>query len=161
MLPDIVGPDPRIVFCGMASALSTRLREHYYETPGNNFWEMLHESGLTERRLRPEDDGLLPTYRLGLTDLVHTGPETYDVPGLAARVGRWQPEWLAFTSKTTAHAVARSLGVRRPGLGPCSWDLAGATVFVLPGTSGANRRRDYDGRPGRLPWWRDLAGLVS
>jgi TDG/mug DNA glycosylase family protein len=32
-------------------------------------------------------------------------------------------------------------------------------VFVLPGVSGANQRKDYDGRPNRLSWWRDLAAL--
>jgi TDG/mug DNA glycosylase family protein len=34
-------------------------------------------------------------------------------------------------------------------------------VFVLPGTSGANRRKDYDGRPNRIAWWRDLAALAG
>jgi TDG/mug DNA glycosylase family protein len=32
---------------------------------------------------------------------------------------------------------------------------------VLPGTSGANLRRDYDGRLDRLSWWRDLAALAG
>ena len=161
VLPDIVGPEPRVVFCGMASALSTKVRDHYYETPGNNFWEMLQVSGLTDRRLGPTEEHALPSYGLGVTDLVHTGPQTYEVDGLAAKVRAWQPEWVAFTSKTTAHAIARSLGERRPGLGPAPWDFAGAAVFVLPGTSGANRRRDYDGRVGRLPWWQDLAMLAA
>ena len=117
---------------------------------------MLHESGLTPTRLRPEDDHTLPALGLGLTDLV-----SHDVDALAAKAATWRPEWVAFTSKTVAAVVARALGERPPGLGPTTWDFAGAGVFVLPGTSGANRRRDYDGRPGRLPWWRDLAGLVS
>jgi TDG/mug DNA glycosylase family protein len=155
-LDDMVGANPRVVFCGMSAAESTHEREHYYETPGNNFWEMLHESGLTPVRLGPQDDHTLPQLGLGLTDLV-----SHDVEALAAKVARWRPEWIAFTSKTTAHAVARALGERRPGLGPAPWDFAGAAVFVLPGTSGANRRRDYDGRPGRLPWWRDLAMLAA
>ena len=155
-LPDIIGVDPRVVFCGMAGAESTHVRDHYYETPGNNFWEMLHESGLSPSRLRPEDDHTLPGLGLGLTDLV-----SHDVDGLAVKVARWQPEWMAFTSKTVAAVVARSRGEPRPGLGPCAWDFAGAGVFVLPGPSGANRRHDYDGRPGRLPWWRDLAMLAS
>src|SRR5215210_2219979 len=88
-LPDLVGPAPRIVFCGMAGAESSKVRDHYYETPGNNFWEMLHDSGLTQRRLRPEDDHTLPSIGLGLTDLV-----SHDVAGLHAKVARWSPEWL-------------------------------------------------------------------
>ncbi|MFC4782892.1 mismatch-specific DNA-glycosylase [Nocardioides sp. MAHUQ-72] len=163
VLPDIVGPRPRIVFCGMAGAQSRRSRDHYYETPGNAFWELLHDSGLTPTRLTPVDDGRLVEHGLGLTDLVRhpTEPPTYDVDELEAKLERWQPEWLAFTSKGVAHAAARVLGVRRPGLGIAHWELAGAQVFVLPGPSGANRRHDYDGRPDRLSWWRDLAGLAG
>jgi len=47
------------------------------------------------------------------------------------------------------------------GLGVTDWYLAPAQVFVLPGTSGANRRKDYDGRPDRLSWWKDLAALAG
>ena len=162
VLPDIVGPETRVVFCGMAGAASPRSRDHYYETPGNCFWEMLHASGLSPGRLRPEDDVTLPRLGLGLTDLVHhREPESYDLDDLAAKVALWRLEWVAFTSKTVAQAAARLLGERRPRLGPCAWDLGGAQVFVLPGTSGANRRHDYDGRPGRLPWWQDLAALAG
>ena len=57
VLPDIVGQDPVIVFCGLAGAESTRTRDHYYASPGNNFWECAHLSGLTPRRLRPDEDG--------------------------------------------------------------------------------------------------------
>jgi len=156
VLPDIVGADPRIVFCGMAGADSSKTRDHYYETPGNNFWEMLQACGLSPTRLRPEDDHAVPLLGLGLTDLV-----SHDLDALTAKVEHWRPDWLAFTSKTVAQVAAKILGERRPRLGPCAWEVGGAQVFVLPGTSGANRRHDYDGRPGRLPWWRDLAGLVG
>jgi TDG/mug DNA glycosylase family protein len=163
ILPDLVGPEPRIVFCGMACAESTKVRDHYYAGPGNSFWQMLHRSGLTPRLLEPADDARLPSYGLGLTDVVwhRTDPPTWEVDALVAKVERWRPEWLAFASKTAAQGVARALGLRRPQLGEAGWDLGGAPVFVLPGTSGANQRRDYDGRPDRLSWWRDLAALAG
>jgi TDG/mug DNA glycosylase family protein len=164
VLPALVPDRPDVLFCGMASTRSCKVREHYYASPGNNFWEMLHRSGLTGERLSPTDDERLPALGLGVTDLVRddeVDPATYDVDGLAADVERWQPEWLAFTSKTTAAAVARVLGHRRPGLGEAGWDLAGAPVYVLPGTSGANQRKEYDGRVDRLSWWVDLARLAG
>ncbi len=162
VLPDIVGPEPLVVFCGLAGAESVKTRDHYYETPGNNFWSMLHLSGLTPRRLRPEEDGDITDHRLGLTDLVGWwAPRRVDIDDLVVKVETWQPEWLAFTSKNVAHEAARALGHRRPGLGPADWDIDRAQVFVLPGTSGANQRRDYDGRPDRLSWWHDLAALVG
>jgi double-stranded uracil-DNA glycosylase len=162
VLPDIVGPEPVVVFCGLAGAESTKTRDHYYASPGNNFWAMLHQSGLTPRQLRPEEELLVPEYGLGLTDLVgHWDPPRVDIDDLVEKVTTWQPEWLAFTSKDVAAKAARALGHRKPGLGPTTWGIDRAEVFVLPGTSGANQRRDYDGRPGRLSWWRDLASLVA
>ena len=162
VLPDIVGPEPLIVFCGLAGAESTKTRDHYYGSPGNNFWAMLHLSGLTDRRLRPEEDVRIVEHDLGLTDLVgRWNPPRVDIDDLVAKVEQWQPEWLAFTSKDVAAKAARALGHRKPGLGPTSWAIGRADVFVLPGTSGANQRRDYDGRVDRLSWWRDLSALVG
>ena len=162
VLPDIVGPDPLVVFCGLAGGASTRTRDHYYESTGNNFWSMLHLSGLTPRQLRPEEDVRITDHGLGLTDLVGWWDlPRVDVEELVEKVRQWQHEWLAFTSKDVAGKAARALGRRRPGLGATDWHLYRAQVFVLPGTSGANQRRDYDGRPHRLSLWLDLAALVG
>jgi double-stranded uracil-DNA glycosylase len=166
VLPDIVGPEPVILFCGMAGAESTRTREHYYASPGNSFWECLHLSGLSPERLRPEDDRRVVELGLGLTDLVghwdhETGRGWVEIDLLLETVGLWQPAWVAFTSKGTAAYAARALGHRRPGLGVADWGVGESEVFVLPGTSGANQRKDYDGRPDRLSWWRDLAQITE
>jgi len=162
VLPDIVGPEPLIVFCGLAGAESTKTRDHYYASRGNNFWAMLHRSGLTDRQLRPEEEAQVVEHGLGLTDLVgRWNPPRVDIEDLVAKVEKWQPDWLAFTSKDVAGKAARALGHRKPGLGPTSWAIDRADVFVLPGTSGANQRRDYDGRVDRLSWWHDLASLVG
>jgi len=166
LLPDIVGPEPVIVFCGLAGAESTKTRDHYYASPGNSFWESLHLSGLSPRRLRPDEDHEVVELGLGLTDLVgHWDHESnrgwVEIEDLVAKVERWRPAYLAFTAKGTAGWAAKALGHRKPGLGLAPWDISGAEVFVLPGTSGANQRKDYDGRPNRLAWWRDLAALAA
>ena len=166
LLDEIVGSDPVIVFCGMAGAESTKVRDHYYATPGNNFWESLHRSGLTPRQLRPDQDHQVVDHGLGLTDLVgHWDHETHrgwvEIDRLVADVERWQPAFVAFTAKGTAGYAARALGHRPPALGVAPWGIGRSEVFVLPGTSGANRRRDYDGRPDRLAWWQDLAALAA
>ncbi len=163
VLPDIVATEPAIVFCGLAGADSTRTREHYYDSPGNSFWESMHLSGLSPRRLRPEEDREVAALGLGLTDLVgHWDPRWVEVDELVAKVERWRPDWLAFTSKGVAHEAARALGRRaHPRLGAHDWYVGTAQVFVLPGTSGANHRRDYDGRPTRVAWWRELAQLAG
>ena len=166
VLPDVVGRAPRIVFCGLAGAESPRTREFRYATPGNDFWRLLHLSGLLPEPWGPDQEERLPEVGLGTTDLVrHRGeggePDLYEVEELLDRVTRWSPHWLAFTSKTVAAVVARHLGERRPHLGPLEWMVGPAQVFCLPGSSGANRRRDYDGRPDRLSWWVTLAEVAG
>ncbi len=161
VLPDLVPPKPRVVFCGLANTCSPGRREHRYDGPGNGFWDHLHRSGLSPRRLAPHEEEQVLDLGLGLTDLVRRGePLAWDVEDLVERVERWSPEWLAFTGKTNAAIVARALGERRPSLGPTDWYVGPAQVFVLPGPSGANQRRDYDGRPDRLSWWHTLAELL-
>ena len=168
LVPEPPAPPADVVFCGVAGAEPHRHRDHYFATPGNAFWELLHASGFSARRLGPEDDHLLPGLGLGLTDIAaeRTGPDgrgrAYAVDDLLADVALWRPAWLALSSKTVGGIVARHLGLPAPGLGPTDWDpqlTAGAEVFVLPGSSGANRRHAYDGRPDRLAWWRELHAL--
>ena len=166
LLDEVVGPEPVIVLCGMAGAESTKHRDHYYASPGNNFWECLHHSGLTPRQLQPHEEHLVVDHGLGLTDLVghwdhETGRGWVEIERLVADVERWQPAFVAFTAKGTAAYAARALGHRPPGLGLAPWGIGQSEVFVLPGTSGANRRRDYDGRPDRLAWWQDLAAVAA
>lgn len=163
VLADIVAPDLAILFCGTAVPCAVD-RGHYHAGRGDAFWQLLHGAGVTPRLLSAEEDGTLPSYGCGLTDLVPTGAAVsgspYDVDRLAETVRACRPRWLAFTSKTAGAAAARGLGVRLSGLGPADWQVGGADVFVLPSPSGANRRRDYDGRPTRVEWWRDLHAVA-
>ncbi len=164
-LPDVVHQGLDIVFCAPAVGECAALRGHYYAGPGQSFWQLLDESGLTPHRLDPSEDDSLPAYGLGLVDVVrtsppHTRPERFDVDGFVATVDRFAPRWLAFNGKHAAAVVARRLGHRPPPLGPAPWRVADTRTFVLPSSSGANRRHDYDGRPTRRAWWVELPRLL-
>ena len=164
-LPDVVTPGLDVVICAPAVAECAALRGHYYAGPGQSFWWLLHQSGLTPHRLDPSDDDSLPAYGVGLVDVVRTSPpgqrpERFDVAGFVRTVREQRPGWIAFNGKHAAAVVARDLGHRAPALGPVPWSVAGAPVFVLPSSSGANRRREYDGRGSRLEWWSELSELV-
>ena len=167
VLPDILAPGLRIVFCGTAAGKKSAVRGHYYAGPGNAFWRLLAATGLTPRLLTPDDDALLPAFGLGLTDLVkniaqsHDRGLVFDVPGLVNKIERLRPRWLAFTSKTAGRAAASALGHPPPGLGPTAWSIGPTQVFVLPSPSGANHRREYDGRLTREEWWAQLARLST
>ena len=142
ILPDILAPGLRIVFCGTQAGAASARRGAYYAGPGNRFWPVLHEIGLTPRRLAPDEFPQVLHHGIGLTDVAKltSGPDTalrtahFDVQGLLSRIATHRPRHLAFNGKRAAQAVLGP-GPLAYGLQPAP--LAGARVFVLPSTSGA------------------------
>jgi double-stranded uracil-DNA glycosylase len=162
---DILAPYLRVVIAGTIAAWDRAEREYYYAGRGNSFWLLLHESGLTPKRLEPEDDHLLPSFGIGLTDLIRTRrcgpgePPQFDLAAFTAKIGRCRPEAVAFVSKTAALSYARAAGKRPPkAYGALSWAVAGAPAFVLPGPSGANNGMPL---PLRVALWRDLVDFLE
>ena len=109
VLPDLLKPGLRIVFCGTAAGNVSAARGAYYAHPQNRFWSALHAFGLTPRQLRPEEYPELPQWGLGLTDIAkHVSGMDRELPAgalgreacaaLEARITAAEPEWLAFTS---------------------------------------------------------------
>jgi TDG/mug DNA glycosylase family protein len=171
ILPDYLAPGLRIVFCGTAVSTTSDTAGHYYAGPGNEFWELLHEAGLTSVRLTPEDDARVLEYGIGLTDLAKTTAASsdvgldahYDVDGLVERIERYAPRWLAFHGKTAARAVSRSVGHGSTiALGEQPWTVATSRVFVVPSASAANRDpKRLEGRASRVDWFRELRLAAS
>lgn len=167
-LSSILAPGLAAVLCGTAVAENSERRGHYYAGSGNEFWKLLYASGLTGELLAPERDRELIRHGLGVTDLVSGISQShdrglrakYDVPELISVLGEYRPRFVAFTSLEAGKAAARHVGVRAPMLGLQPWSLAGICVYVLPSPSGANRRRDYQGKPTRLHWWADFADVL-
>jgi len=158
-LPDFLGPGLLAVFAGVAVQCRPRQR-HYYGGAGNQFWRLLHDSGLTSERLVPEDDEVLPSYGYGLTDLVREPDrDEYLVQDFERKIDDCRPMVVAFTSKTAAACYARAAGSKLPtGYGEAPWSVSDVGAFVLPGPSGAN-----NGMPlaVRTALWRDLADRLG
>ncbi len=162
ILPDHLAPGLRAVFCGTAPGTASARAGHYYANPGNRFWALLHETGMTPRRLAPAEDHLLPALGLGLTDLCKTAsgqdadlpPGAFDTLRLIALIRRLSPRALAFTSLTAARA---GLGLRRlaPGRQPDDPRLPGVAIFALSSPSGLARSHF------RLEPWAELAAFVE
>ena len=163
VLDDIWAPGIELAICGTAVGPCAAERGHHYAQRGNAFWRLLHDSGLTPALLAPADEARLPGLGIGLIDVVRRfdPPDPFDVDTFGAAMDRTAPGWIAFNGRVGADAVARTLGEPRPGLGAQRWTFAGARVFVLPSSSGANQRKDHGGRPDRLSWWSELAALVA
>jgi double-stranded uracil-DNA glycosylase len=121
MLPDYLRHGLPVVFCGTAAGTASAERGHYYAGPGNEFWLYLAEAGLTPRQLRPEEDAEVLDFGIGLTDLVKGIASSsdaglsghYDVDGFVGKVGRFQPQWVAFHGKTAARQRGSAAGVTR------------------------------------------------
>ena len=143
VLPDVLAPGLRVVFCGTAAGEASARRGAYYAGPGNQFWATLQEIGLTPRLLSPTQFASLPDFGAGLTDVSKTEfgadnaltSNAFDVAGLIARLEAVRPAIVAFNGKKAAEIV---LG-HKVEYGVQSERLAGAQVHVLPSTSGAAR----------------------
>ena len=73
---DLVGPDLRVLFCGInPGKLSGDLGLHFAR-PGNRFWKLLCAAGFTESVLPPSEQDVLPTLGIGITNLVARATST-------------------------------------------------------------------------------------
>jgi TDG/mug DNA glycosylase family protein len=143
ILPDVIGANLRVVFCGTAAGDVSARASAYYAGPGNAFWSTLHEIGLTPVLLSPTEYPRLLDYGIGLTDLckLRSGSDRalrsggFDVAQLVSTIERYRPRMLAFNGKKAAQVALR--GAVSYGLQP---GRVGETpTFVLPSTSGAAR----------------------
>lgn len=69
-LEDYLEMNLDLVFVGINPSLMAAHRGRYYAGPGNHFYKLLHESGLTPRFLSFEEDYKLLQYSIGLTNIV-------------------------------------------------------------------------------------------
>ncbi|MDQ2881864.1 MAG: mismatch-specific DNA-glycosylase [Actinomycetota bacterium] len=70
VLPGPDDPPLRVLFCGINPGLVSAATGHHFARPGNRFWPALHGAGFTPRRLRPDEQHLLPALGLGITNIV-------------------------------------------------------------------------------------------
>ena len=145
VLPDVLGPGLRVVFCGSAAgAVSARVGA-YYAGPGNRFWPTLHRVRLTPRLLAPAEFRSVLHHGIGLTDLCKTesgsdaglSGHADDAAALAAKIARHRPAVLAFNGKRAASVF---LGAETLDYGEQPRSIGKTAIHVLPSTSGAARR---------------------
>ncbi|RZU53090.1 G/U mismatch-specific uracil-DNA glycosylase [Krasilnikovia cinnamomea] len=144
-IPDLVGPDLRVLFSGINPSLYSAATGHHFARPGNRFWPALHRSGFTACLLQPSEQWSLPAAGLGITNVVARATARADelspaelVAGgrrLAATVERWRPRFLAVLGVTAYRAA---FGQPKAVVGPQDREIAGTPVWVLPNPSGLN-----------------------
>ncbi len=134
-----------VLLCGINPGLYSGATGYHFARPGNRFWPALYRSGFTDRLLAPHEQHLLPSYGLGITNLVdrataraHELTEAELRAGgerLAALVARVSPGYVAVAG-VGAYRIA--FGSRRTSIGPQPGTLASARLWVLPNPSGLN-----------------------
>jgi TDG/mug DNA glycosylase family protein len=151
-IPDLIGPNLRVLFSGINPSLYSAATGHHFARPGNRFWPALHRSGFTDRLLHPSEQFLLPGQGLGITNVVARASARADelspaelIDGgarLADLAAHWQPRFLAVLGVTAYRAA---FGRPKAVMGPQEETMGGVRVWVLPNPSGLNAHYTMDG----------------
>lgn len=144
-IPDLIGPDLRVLFCGINPGLYSGATARHFARPGNRFWPTLHRSGFTDRLLTPWDADAMLQAGLGVTNLVNrtTATAAELEPGevraggvrLVATAERQRPAFVAILGVT---AYRTAFGRPRAAIGPQDERIGPSSLWVLPNPSGLN-----------------------
>jgi double-stranded uracil-DNA glycosylase len=145
IVPDLIAPGLRVLFCGINPGLYSGATGHHFARPGNRFWPALHQAGFTPRLLSPWEEHLLIDLGLGITNLVAraTGSAAELTLGelragrqrLQRKVRRYAPRWIAVVG-IGAYRAAFERPAALTGRQPERIEQSG--LWVLPNTSGLN-----------------------
>lgn len=157
----MLAPGLDVVFVGYNPSRLAWQTGHHYANPGNRFYHLLHDAGLTPRRFAPAECRDLPRLGIGLADLLHTwSPRADDFPQAAYRAAL--PNFRARLARAAPRAVMlngigiyRILFERGPARSGHDRDaeLGDAAVFVAPSSSGLANGHARE----RLAAYRELA----
>jgi mismatch-specific thymine-DNA glycosylase len=150
-LRDRIEPGVRVLFVGINPGIRSALIGHHFAGYSNRFWKLLFDSGLVPEAIGTEDDGRLPEWGFGITNLVPRAtrgidslrPEEYAAGLIVLRrkVRRFQPALVAFVGVSLFRMIFAKRGPIRLGMQPETFESA--RVFVLPNPSGRNANFSY------------------
>ena len=146
-LADLVGPDLRVLFCGINPGERSGELGLHFARPGNRFWKLLYAGGFTNSVLLPAEQHILPDLGIGITNLVGrvtaaaselTVAELREgATHLEAKVGVLRPHCVAVLGLQAYRTAFRKAGAT---IGPQPELMAGALLWLLPNPSGLQAR---------------------
>jgi TDG/mug DNA glycosylase family protein len=142
-VPDVLAPGLKVLFVGINPGLYSGAVAHHFARPGNRFWKALSGAGFTDRLLSPFEDDALPSYGIGITNLVDRATRSADELGaeelhrgalqLSRKVRRFQPGAVAILG---VGAYRLAFDHPRATVGPQEEGIDGVPTWVLPNPSG-------------------------
>lgn len=165
-VPDVIAPGLDLLFVGLNPGWRSAAAGHHFAGPGNHFWRLLYESGLTPVLYRPDEERKLLEHGLGITNLVMRASRSESdltwaemAEGgalLRERVARFRPRIVALLGKNVYRAYA---GLKASA--PVQWgpqpreSVPGVVEFAAPNPS----PRSTVPYSRRLDLFRELARL--
>jgi TDG/mug DNA glycosylase family protein len=146
-VPDLVGPDLRVLFCGINPGQRSGETGLHFARAGNRFWKLLQAGGFTERVLDPAEQSSLPALGVGITNLVERATvAASEISAQELRAGA--ATLVAKVSSLSPRCVAvLGLGAYRTAfarpkatIGRQDERLGRSTVWLLPNPSGLQAR---------------------
>jgi double-stranded uracil-DNA glycosylase len=144
-VPDLIGPNLRVLFVGINPGLYTAAIGHHFGRPGNRFWPAMHLGGFTRRLLSPFESAELLADGYGITNLVARATATAAelsaqelVAGakrLVRKLRRYRPA-IAAVVGLGAYRVA--FGKKDAAVGRQEQRIGDTVLWVLPNPSGLN-----------------------
>jgi TDG/mug DNA glycosylase family protein len=166
-LRDRVGARVRVLFVGINPGVRSAAIGHHFAGYSNRFWKLLYDSGLVPDPIATEDDGRLPEWGFGITNLISRSTPGIDTlrPAeyaaglrvLRRKVRRWKPDIVAFVGVTLYRTIRKPRPNEPVTLGLQSDRFEGVRVFVLPNPIGRNANFSY---AQMLEAYRALAALL-
>jgi TDG/mug DNA glycosylase family protein len=163
-VPDVLAPDLRLVLVGINPGRASAAAAAHFANPRNDFWRLLHASGLTSRELAPAEQEQLIGFGIGVTNAaLRTTPGSGDLRAADYADAASRLEWIATTLRPRVMAFVGKEAYRgafgeRPALGVQARTLGDSRLFVLPSTSPANAAVPWTER---LHWFRELTAFVD
>lgn len=164
-LPDVIGPDLLVLFCGINPGLYTAAVGHHFARPGNRFWPAMHGSGFTDRLLSAFDERELLGLKLGISNVVARATasaaelttEDFVKGGrsLRAKVRRYRPRIIAVLG---VGAYRQAFAKPKAVIGEQEGRIADARVWVLPNPSGLNANYQL---PGLIKLFKELRSVAD
>ena len=150
-VPDLLGPDPKLLFVGINPGLWTAATQTHFAHPANRFYPALQRAGIIDRRIDPsagmtdDDRAYLVGRGIGITNLVRRATARADeLTAPELREGSARLRDLVESRRPAVVAVAgitayrTAFGTPKAAAGRQPERLASSEVWVVPNPSGLN-----------------------